>query len=78
MVLAAILVLSGLAFVSYRSDRGLAPLVWIMVVGVSLLTFVEFVFVDDFFGPPYERMNTVFKLHYQAWTLLGIASGPGL
>ena len=78
VVLAAILVLSGLAFVSYRSDRGLAPLVWIMVVGVSLLTFVEFVFVDDFFGPPYERMNTVFKLHYQAWTLLGIASGPGL
>lgn len=77
-VLAAILVLSGLAFLSYRDDRGLAPLVWIMVVGVSLLTFVEFVFVDDFFGPPYERMNTVFKLHYQAWTLLGIASGPGL
>ena len=77
-VLAAILVLSGLAFFSYRGDRGLAPLVWIMVVGVSLLTFVEFVFVDDFFGPPYERMNTVFKLHYQAWTLLGIASGPGL
>ncbi len=77
-VLAAILVLSGLAFFSYRDARGLAPLLWIIVVGVSLLTFVEFVFVDDFFGPPYERMNTVFKLHYQAWTLLAIASGPGL
>ena len=77
-VLAAILVLSGLAFVSYRDECGLAPLLWIMVVGVSLLTFVEFVFVDDFFGPPYERMNTVFKLHYQAWTLLAIACGPGL
>lgn len=76
--LTAILVLSALGFMSYRHDRGLAPLVWIMVLGLALLTCVEFVFVDDFFGPPYERMNTVFKVHYQAWALLAIAAGPGL
>src|SRR5690606_13346221 len=40
-----------------------------------LLVFgAEFFFVTDVFG---SRMNTVFKLYYQAWLLLGIAAAAG-
>lgn len=35
----------------------------------------EFVFLLDIFG---ARMNTIFKLYYQAWTLCGLAAAVGL
>ena len=35
----------------------------------------EFVYVRDLFG---TRMNTVFKLYYQGWLLLGIGSAYGI
>ena len=45
----------------------------LLLFGVgALLTFaVEYVFLLDQFG---TRMNTVFKLYYQAWALWGVAS----
>ncbi len=43
-------------------------------LALSLIYAVEFLFVDDGFGP-FMRMNTVFKLYYQAWPLLGIVLG---
>ncbi len=78
VALAALLILSLYALWSHRSDPGLAGLLWLLVAGLGLLTAVETFYVDDFFGPPNERMNTVFKLHYQAWSLLAIAAGPGI
>lgn len=78
VALAALLILSVYALWSHRSEPGLAALLWLLVAGLGLLTVVEALYVDDFFGPPNERMNTVFKLHYQAWGLLAIAAGPGL
>ena len=78
VALAALLVLSVYALWTLRAEPGLAALLWLLVAGLGLLTVVEAVFVDDFFGAPNERMNTVFKLHYQAWSLLAIAAGPGL
>jgi uncharacterized membrane protein len=40
--------------------------------GLTCLALPELVFVRDAFaGGPLERMNTVFKLGYQAWILLG-------
>jgi uncharacterized membrane protein len=41
------------------------------LVGVALLAACEVVFVRDGFG---NRMNTVFKLFYQAWVLLAVSA----
>ncbi|MBI4297063.1 MAG: hypothetical protein HY676_00845 [Chloroflexi bacterium] len=47
----------------------------LLFLGFLIIAGVELFFVLDVFG---NRMNTVFKLHYQAWTLLALASGFGL
>ena len=52
-----------------------ARLVWLLVAGgVACLLGPELLYVrDEFDGGPLYRMNTVFKLGYQAWLLLGLA-----
>jgi uncharacterized membrane protein len=43
-------------------------------VALGLLSVIEVVFLaDDLIGGDFERMNTVFKFDYQAWTLLALA-----
>ena len=58
---------SGRAFV-----LALATLALLLIMGPELL------YVDDFFGDANERMNTIFKLYYQAWVLLAAVSGFSL
>ncbi|MBI4507835.1 MAG: hypothetical protein HY691_20075 [Chloroflexi bacterium] len=47
----------------------------LVVLALALLLVPEFVFVRDLFG---NRMNTVFKLSYQAWALLALSGGYAL
>ena len=52
--------------------------VWVLIGGGLLcLAIPELVYVrDSFAGSELYRMNTVFKLGYQAWLLLAIAGAP--
>lgn len=43
-----------------------------VAIGLLLPLGTEFVFIRDLFN---SRMNTIFKLYYQAWTLLAIGGG---
>jgi YYY domain-containing protein len=56
--------------------RGPARPVWLLIAGgVTCLLGPELLYVrDEFEGGPLYRMNTVFKLGYQAWLLLGLAA----
>jgi len=50
----------------------------LIFVGTLLALSAEVFYIDDIFGKPLERMNTVFKLYMQVWLLWGIAAGYGL
>lgn len=47
----------------------------LMIVGLTLTWVVEFVFLKDTFG---NRMNTIFKFYFQAWSLMAIAGAYGV
>ena len=60
-----------------RDDERRAPIFALTLISVGLLLILgcEFFYVGDVFK---SRMNTVFKLYYQAWLLLAIAGGFSL
>ena len=74
----------GAAWVLYRVINSEGPhaadivALAFMLVALLMLAVPEIVYVRDSFdnGPSY-RMNTLFKLYYQAWTLLGVVSAYG-
>jgi YYY domain-containing protein len=75
--------LTGLALmreIAAAKEDGEDALSHVMALALSttaalLILGVEFVYIQDFFG---SRLNTVFKLYYQAWLLLSIAGGFAL
>ena len=58
-----------------RSQRGELFMLLLFGTSAALVGVCEVVFLRDIFQ---DRMNTVFKLYYQAWLLLGLAAGPTL
>ncbi len=61
-----------------NSRKGRAFALMAAALGLLLIMGVELLFVDDYFGGENERMNTVFKLYYQAWLLLSVSAGFAL
>ena len=59
----------------HLNHPGRAFLHILVLAGVAAILLPELAFVRDLFG---TRMNTVFKLHYQAWLLLSIAGAGGM
>ncbi|MYB49827.1 MAG: hypothetical protein F4X72_11275 [Dehalococcoidia bacterium] len=58
-----------------KASEGMIFAMALTTLGLALLMGPELLFVDDSFGGAHERMNTVFKLYYQAWTILAAATG---
>ena len=63
---------TALAVARERGRDGLAFALVLSALGLLLIMGPELLFVGDVFS---NRMNTVFKLYYQAWILLAAASG---
>ncbi len=58
--------------------EGVVPALAVGAIAVALIMGAELFHVVDFFGGDLRRMNTMFKLHYQAWTLLAVVGGFAL
>ena len=68
-------VYAALWFARERSNSIAAFVMLAVPFGLLLIMGPELLYVNDSFGPPSERMNTVFKLYYQAWVILATVSG---
>ena len=58
-----------------KGSFGMVFAMALSTLGLALIMGPELLFVDDSFSGALERMNTVFKLYYQAWTVLAAATG---
>ncbi len=54
------------------------PLLLLLGTACALIMGVELFHVADIFGGDLRRLNTVFKLYYQAWILMAVLGGFGL
>lgn len=57
------------------STRTMSAVAILFAGGFALVLVPEFVYIQDVFG---DRMNTVFKLYFQAWLMLSVASAAAL
>lgn len=75
-VLPLLTLLIGLAlWVAYQDSDGEERAGFLLTVaGLAALLACEVAFLKDSYGDKLYRMNTVFKLYFQAWTMLAIAA----
>ena len=68
------------SIVRYAREGGRAHIFVLAIIFVGLLGIMgcELFFMDDRGSGPYERLTAVFKLYYQAWIFLAVASGACL
>jgi YYY domain-containing protein len=78
--LAFMLVAAALAAGAARHRTTAERVLWaIGAMGLACILGTEIgVVPDEFYGGPYERMNTIFKIGYQAWLLLAVFGAVAL
>jgi len=62
----------------HRAAEAASPVLGLLALSAALIMGVELFYLADVFGGNLHRMNTVFKLYYQAWILLGLVGGYSL
>ena len=67
-----ILLLYSLQY-SERSKEGEYSVI-LALTAMLLVIFCELFYINDAYGEPYERMNTVMKIYMEVWLLWGVAS----
>lgn len=75
MAIVGMALYSMLVRARHGNDRALIFVLLPMALAIYLLAGAELFYLVDLFG---NRMNTVFKVYYQAWLLLAIVSAYGL
>ncbi|MFW6125570.1 MAG: DUF2298 domain-containing protein [Chloroflexota bacterium] len=75
LIVLAPLILLPLYYIVRASPKTEREYVLLLIImAASLALFCELVYIDDCYGPPWERFNTVFKLYVPLWVSLGLAS----
>lgn len=65
----------GIMVLSRRNLEDLPRYVVVLVIlAMGLLLFTELFYIKDTYGPELRRQNTIFKVYYQVWILLAVAS----
>lgn len=65
----------AIAIVVYDTRPAVRTIAGLFAAGFLLAFIPEFIYIQDIFA---NRMNTVFKLYFQAWLVFSIAAGAGL
>jgi len=68
------LMVAGLAVAYTEENTEERGGIFVVVAATVALLACEFVYLKDAYGEKLYRMNTVFKLYFQAWTLLAVAT----
>ena len=78
MPLTAMILLASITATTMGFRAGLTTRVlflYLLAIALALILIPELIYLEDIYS---NRMNTVFKLYYQAWILLSICAGYAL
>ena len=70
--------LSTVLLLRRNLEPRVAFMTWIAFWAFAILLGVEVVYLQDFLGGEWKRMNTVFKFYIQVWVLLGLLAALAL